>query len=922
MPRRFKARPSAPRVGDLPVFEQTLKNGLRALILPRRRLPIVVCDLFYPVGSFDEPPGKTGIAHFLEHMMFKGTPRIPKGQIDQLAFIAGGQANAETGEDCTHFWFQFPADRWEVAIQIEADRMTMARLDPDEVEAERKVIAEERAREMESPQARLDQMHQLASYVKHPYRNPVLGWPEDVASISGEDLVAFCRAHYRPDGAVLVVAGDVEPAEALKKIDSHLGSLAPGKAARPVRGGDEPAQTGRRSFTLRERDVLPRGLFGWHTVPRGHRDAPVLDVLADLLGTGRQSRLWKAIVEEEKLATWIETQHVGSQRAGQFFVQVETLPGVDPALVEKRLLGILHGVARRAPAEDELARARHRLEAGWRWEQEDIAGLAAGIGHAALWGDWRDWLRDHTEALAADGAAVARAAGRYLAECNLTVGWSLPRTRSEPAVEIQWPTPKPLPATARNGPFVPGVTTLATETSRLPAPVSNAISPSQPETTSAASQPTLEIPRGYVRLAGFRPHRGRLGNGMQVVHETRHGTGVAALELHVDAGFMREARPGVSYLTGRLLEEGTSRRSASELAAAIENVGGTMEVGPACISVRIRAEDLALAIEILAELVRQPAFPPDAVAWTKQRILAELQADREDPAYRADLIFRGLVYGTHPLGRDPRGSLRDVRLLTHDDVIAHHRRYFVPDRSFLTAAGDFDPAVLRRQVRSHFGSWPPAGAPLPALPLVAEPRRPRVRRVDQSGTQVHVVLGHLGIPRHHPDFEALVVLDHIFGTGPGFSDRLGRIVRDELGLVYSIGGGMTDSADLLPGLFRVYAGTSPEEADRVVAAITGQIQAMQAGAFSDDEVDRARRYLAGAYIFDFQTVDQRAERLLELVRLGLPLDEPKRWPERISRITPCQVRQAARRHLRPGSLSRVEYGPLVGRGHKTRVECA
>jgi zinc protease len=230
--------------------------------------------------------------------------------------------------------------------------------------------------------------------------------------------------------------------------------------------------------------------------------------------------------------------------------------------------------------------------------------------------------------------------------------------------------------------------------------------------------------------------------------------------------------------------------------------------------------------------------------------------------------------------------------------------------------------MLARLVRTHFGSWLPAAAALAPLPGLHEPGRVRVRRVERPGEQVHLMLGHLGIPRDHVDFEALVVLDHIFGTGPGFSDRLGRIVRDELGLVYSIGGGMTDSADLLPGLFRVYAGTTPEDADRVIAAITGQIQAMHDGAFSDEEVDRARRYLVGAYVFDFQTVDQRAERLLELERLGLCLDEPKHWPERISRITARQVRQAARAHLRPGSLFRVEYGPLVRRRHKLRAECA
>jgi zinc protease len=342
----------------------------------------------------------------------------------------------------------------------------------------------------------------------------------------------------------------------------------------------------------------------------------------------------------------------------------------------------------------------------------------------------------------------------------------------------------------------------------------------------------------------------------------------------------------------------------------IETIGGSIEVAPACISLRVRSEDVSLALELMAETVRAPAFPADVLDWSKQRIMAEVQADWEDPIHHAELIFRGLIYGHHPLGRDPRGSIRDIRLLKRADLLTHHKRYFAPNYSFLVAVGEFEPRTLLRDVRARFGSWVPNPEPLPPRPAVVPPERRRQRRVVKPGGQVHILLGHLGIARAHPNYEALVVLDHILGTGPGFSDRLGRIVRDELGLVYSIGGGMTDSADLLPGLFRIYAGTRPEEADRVVAAITGQIRAMYKGAFSDDEVDRAKRYLTGAYVFEFQTVEQRAERLLELVRLGLELDEPVRWPERIAAITSDQVRRAARTHLHPDALFRVEYGPL------------
>ena len=171
-------------------------------------------------------------------------------------------------------------------------------------------------------------------------------------------------------------------------------------------------------------------------------------------------------------------------------------------------------------------------------------------------------------------------------------------------------------------------------------------------------------------------------------------------------------------------------------------------------------------------------------------------------------------------------------------------------------------------------------------------------------------MGHLGVARNHPDFDALAVADHILGSGPGFTDRLSRVIRDELGLAYSVGGGMTDSADIEPGLFRIYVGTGPDEADRAVAAVMEQVRLMHAGEFSDEEVDRARHYLAGSWVFDYQTVEQRAERLLELERWGLrprraaPLARPDRPGH------PRQVRRAARTHIDPSALVRVEYGPI------------
>jgi zinc protease len=878
MARRLTARPSPAWVGDLPVFERTLANGFKVLVLPRTHAPVVVCDLFYPVGSVDEPAGRTGLAHFVEHMLFKGTERFPKGQIDRLAFVAAGQSNAETGEDCTHYWFAFPSDRWELALAVESDRMQSAVFDPREVEAERHVIAEERAREADSPLIRLDQSYLTMAYVRHPYRNPVLGWPDDLARIGPDDLRAFYERHYCPEGAVLVIVGDVDPSQVLDRVAEHFGPLPRGRFARSLTTFDEPRQSGRRGFTIVGSESVARGVWGWHTVPRGHPDAPALDVLSDLLSYSRRARLWDALIERERVATWVDASQESARLAGQFLLQLEAAPGAEIARIEEEIVKALSRLAEEGPTADELLRSRRRLEAAWRWEQEDLAGLAAGLGNVALWHDWRAWQDEQRAAQAVEAEDVRRVIATYLTDANLTAGWSLP----QPPRALTVLTMPEAPANAPRPPVPPALD--------LPLPI--------------------PLPAVASRLTDYRPQRTSLSNGLRVLSEVRPGTGTVALDIYVDAGILREKKPGLAYLTGRMLEEGTQRRSAEDLAEAVEDMAGTLDVASTGASLRIRAEDLAAAVALLSDVVRKPSFPAERLGWVKNRVAAELQSDRDDPAFRADEVFRALVYGKHPYARDPRGTPSAIGRLTLDDVREHHARHFAADRAFVVAVGDFDPRTLRALVREQFGSWEPSGLAPEPLHALERAQRRRVRRIAHPGEQVHVVLGHLGIPRKHPDFDALAVFDHIFGSGPGFSDRLSRVLREELGLVYSVGGGIAGSADVEPGVFRVAVSAMPDEVDRVIDAITDQVEAMHRGDFSDDEVDRAKRYLAGSWVFDFQTVEQRADRLLDLELWGLPLDEPLEWPERMDRVTAAAVRRAARAHVKPAALARVEYGPI------------
>ena len=902
----------------LEVQERTLCNGLRVVLAPFEDASVVVTDLHYPVGSVDDPPGRTGIAHFVEHMLFKGSARYPKGTIDRATVHGGGQSNADTTEDLTHYWFAFPAQRWRLPLDLEADRMTAAIFEPEEVEIERRVIEKERAREHIPGPRRLDQVLLTVAYLRHPYRNPIVGWPDDFARIDVGDIEDFYQTHYRPDGAVLTIAGRIDASEVFDAVEESFGRVPRGRRRRPEVGCAEPPQVGRREFTLAESDTVARAQFAWHTPPSGHADIAALDVLADLLSIGRRSRLWRRLVEFDKTAAWVDSLQQDSRRAGQFLIQVESSRSVDPYRVEGVVLDEIDDMASDGPSEAELMRVRRHLEASRRTDFEDLPTVAAGLGSAAVFGKSSDWLEHHERMMRVDADDIRRVVDRYIIEPNMTVGWMRPskatKTFSVPAVEAndgEVELPPRSAAAAR----------LERAESTAAAYLRAASAAAAVRTDAKYELPALDaVARGLV----FHPHCVELPNKMKLIWERRPGCGIVSLEMYVNAGMINEAKPGVAHLTGRMLEEGTTLRSGAELFDLIEDKGGTFELRSTGGAMRLRSEDLELGLSLFAESVVMPSFQEERLAWVKKRVATDLQADRADPAFLADRLFDQLVYGTHPLARDPRGSVRDLNAISIHDLRLHHQRYFTSDGAVLAVVGDFDPIHLYTMVATFFRAWAPSRLenPRPTHPTPKASPRPRSRRVQCHGELSHLVLGHLGVPRNHPDFDALVVLDQLLAGGDGFADRLGRVLREELGLTYSVSGGMTDTAELTPGVFRVGFSTRVEDVEQALAVVVDQLRAVHMGAITDEEVEIARRYLAGSYVFDLQTVDQRAFRLVENQRMGLPLDEPIRQAERIARITPRQVRNAAFMNLKPDALTRVEFGPERRPGRPSKAECA
>ena len=430
--RGAAAAVAAPPPGRLPgeIALGRLGNGLRVCVLTNRQAPIVTTALWYRAGTRDEPAGHGGIAHFLEHMMFKGTARYGAGEIDRRTQALGGDNNAFTSHDATAYHFAFAADRWREALAIEADRMAGLALEPAEADSERRVILEEIAMYEAEPWDALEERVLAALFGDHPYGRPVLGTRAELLATGRDDLAAFHAAAYRPSNAVLVVAGDVGE-EAFAAVEEAFGGVVDRPAAPAGDGGSAtvpPPAAGPRRVEQRMGE-LPRLMLAFRVPPAGHPDHALLRLASVVLGSGRASRLQRRLVDEEELCASAAADVGESVEPASFTVSCELVPGADPARVEERVVAEIAALSsgERPPSPAELERARRVTAADWVFGHERVHQQALAAGFTLALFDLDHFERELERALAASADEVAAAAGHCLDLSAAVVGWSLPR---------------------------------------------------------------------------------------------------------------------------------------------------------------------------------------------------------------------------------------------------------------------------------------------------------------------------------------------------------------------------------------------------------------------------------------------------------------------------------------------------------------
>lgn len=863
-----------------PIIERTLQNGLKLILREAHEAPIASLWVWYRVGARNELPGLTGVSHWVEHMQFKGTPTLGKGEIFREVSKNGGVLNALTSNDWTAYFETLPSDRLDLALQIEADRMTNSLFDPEETESERTVILSERQGAENSPTYLLYEEVVGTAFRAHPYRHMVVGYEEDLKRISRDDLYNHYRQAYRPNNAVVTAVGDFDAEELAGRIERAFGAAEPGPPMPPVRA-IEPPQRDERRTVLRRPSPTAYLRMGFKTPAGAHPDSvPLLVADAVLSGgksmglggggpMGRSARLYRSLVASG-LARSAGSDVDMYVDPYLLLVGVTALPGVDPDQIEQVIDGELARLSTDLVPEDELARALKQVKAQYVYSGEGVTNQAFWLGQMEIVDSYRraDGLIDEIEQVTADD--VRRVASTYLVPENRTVGWLLPsgdggggEAEEELAavVPVKW---------------------------------------------WGIGGPDASAPISARRRAPFE--RAELGNGIVVLGQVQAGDPAVAIRVRVEAGAALDptGQPGLAAITARTLTRGTPALSFEAFNETTDSLGATVSVDPGRtfveVHVRSLAEDVQTLLELVSDILRRPTFPADEVEKVRQELITSVKEQDNDTRAAADRTLRRLIYPEgHPYRHRTLGEVASLSALTRDDLVSFHHRFYGPRVTAIAAVGgieSFDAFV--REVERRFGDWQGEASP-PEQP--EPPERPvgtRETATIAGKSQADISVGALTIPRSSPDYYPLEMGNLILGR-LGLMGRLGANVRDKQGLAYyaysSIEPGRQGS------LWVARAGVDPSNVERAHDGVVEELRRLREEPVTDDELADGKSYLTGSLPIALETNDGVAATLLAIEYYGLGLDYLDRYPGIINAITREQILAAARAHLDPEQLA-------------------
>ncbi len=873
------------------VRKTLLDNGLTVLTKELHTAPVVSVQVWYRVGSYDEPAGLSGISHLLEHLMFKGTNNRPV-QFGRLFSALGSQSNAFTAYDQTAYYGTVERHKLPALLVLEADRMKNALINPEQLLSEKRVVISELQGYENEPGYRLERAVRKAAFPQQSYGLPIGGTKAEVETFTVEQVRDYYRKYYSPSNATLVIVGDFETEPTLQVVRSAFGQIPNEEqvgTAKPVASAMpptlKPAATAQKAPIMLREPGSASLLQAVYPLPDlSHPDVAALQVMDYILTGGRSSRLYQALVESG-LASDAGGYAANLLGSGWYSFSVTAAPGKKLSQIDRVLQRSLANLRDKPVSEAELQRAKTQLRASRLLQNRDVTSQAMQLADdQSVAGDYRYSDRLLAAIAQVTAADVQRVAKTYFQSASRTVGFFEP-------TQLQ----------AGTGGTGVGATQ-TTENFSAGEPVDPAeLEQYLPRLETTTSENTQALPEAVT-----------LENGLRILLLPDTSTPTITLSGHIGAGSEYDSikKAGLADLTAENVMNGTKTKDALTLAETLEDRGADLSFDTNREGVTIDgdglATDLPLLVQTLADVLQNASFPADELELSRQRGLIGLQEQLDDPRSLGRRQFQQAIYpANHPFHSFP--TPESLKQVTRDDVVQFYRTHYRPDKTVLALVGNFDPAQVRSLLKQQLGTWQAAGqAPKLNFPTVSAPQKLTYLAAPLPGkTQSVTYLGYQGIDRQDPRYYPALVLNEILG-GSTLSSRLGTEIRDRQGLTYGIYSYFQTGTSAGP--FLISMQTAPEDSQQAIASTLALLKQMREQGVSASEVAIAKQSLASGYPVELADPEILVEQILMNEVYGLKREELQQVSDKIQAVTVEQVNQAIQELLQPDRLVVVTAG--------------
>ncbi len=867
------------------VIKHVLSNGLTILIKPNHTVPKVSTQLWYNVGSKDEKNAERGIAHLIEHMIFKGTKKLSECDINMITHKLSGYTNAFTSYDYTGYLFDFPTQHWQEALPIMADCMRNCTFKEEFLSSELKAVIQELKMYNDEYTLSLTESLVSAIFGDHPYHHPIIGYKHDLWSLSRDKLVNFYEHHYVPNNATLIIVGDVNPDEAYTLAHKAFGHIKEAKGYKKeeyYHSLDLKSQ----SVTIYRDIKTPHIVLAWVIPGSKTGNDYIIDIVSWILGSGKGSRLYKKLVDDLQLVTDLDSFNYDLFDHGLFFIYLQPK---ELASLEKIIAVINEEVrilAETLVSPTELNRAIKKTEVEYLALLESNQKQAYAIGRFFLaTGDEQrlyTYTQEPKDHLAYQAKDFIQA---YLRPSLMHKGAVLPLAPEE---RDYWLELQEISDQEDERVLSQKARTEVVEQAKCA--VNIVAQPPKPFTFARAKTVYLD-------------------NGLKVLYCSN--ATLPKVDLLIDFEARQQYDPigkeGLSSFVANLLLEGTKNYTADSLIDTIESYGMGIQISSGQIAMSVLAVDLPKGLELLNEILANATFAPDAIEKVRVQMLAELDEFWDTPSQFIVQLARQEVYKEHPSCKNVLGTVAGVNAITREDIVHFYKTYITPRGARLALVGDFESSAIHELLGQKLATWKgPVVEQLHYPPIEAVEKRQVTYQILRD--QTVLCYAGLSVARMDEDYDKMLLFDQVF-TGGVLNSMASRLfdLREQSGLFYTIGGSLIHRADKQKGLILVKTIVSNDRLEEAERAIEGVINSA-IDTLSNDELDEARQAVVNSLVDNFSSYYQTAATLLFKDKFDLPEDYFDKRAQQLSTVSKHQVQQVVKKYLATNKMVNIRAG--------------